>query len=111
MSVAHEPGTHAELEVAGGEVRCPAKTGSRLSIVLPDDSTLVSPLPGMMLFELKNARQSVPPVASQEPLVEDQVKSGMASGGNEVTPAWTTHPAAQLAVRLWPTVSAPELEM
>jgi hypothetical protein len=109
--VAHEPGTHAELDVAGGEVRCPAKIGSTLSIVLPDDSTLLSPLPGTILFELRKARQSVPPVKSQDPLVEDQVNSGMASGGNEVTPACATHPAVQLAVRLWPTVSAPELEM
>ena len=54
--MAQEPAVQAELEVAGADVRSPMTDGSALSCVLPDTSTLVSPVPAVTDLELRNAR-------------------------------------------------------
>jgi hypothetical protein len=106
----HEPAAHAELEVGGTAMRKPMSEGSALIRVLPEASVVISPDPGMMFRADRNARWS-DPEASQQPLVACQLKSGMESGGNEVTPLWALQTPEHASDRLWPTVSAPELEI
>jgi hypothetical protein len=108
--VAHDPVVHVELDVAGDATRNPITEVSALSCVLPETSAVVMPIPAAMLFELRNARWSVPPARSHVPLVADQVNKGIASAGNAVTLAAGVQPLLQLTVTFDPTVRTPALE-
>ena len=58
------------------------------------------PAPAAMLLLLWKARQSVPPVVSQAPLVAVHVNNGMELEGNAVIPDAATQPDAQVTVKL-----------
>lgn len=77
------------------------------TVVRPPDSTVVIPVPAESVFELRNARKSRPPAASQFPDVAVHVYTGTESDGKFVTLACARHPADAATAALWPMVSVP----
>jgi hypothetical protein len=69
-------------------------------------ATIPVPLPKLRV--LRNARLSLPPLASQRPFVAVHEKSGIDPHGKAVTPLTAPHTPEHVKVRLCPAASAPE---